>query len=87
MPYTTANQYMSWDECRARCPKGAIQYTNQHYCLDQRLCDRCQALNEYRCGGIFEQNYPQQLEDFNAYWREWFSTYQKRLARLQKLRS
>ncbi|MEN9217376.1 MAG: hypothetical protein Q6J33_00050 [Gloeomargarita sp. DG_2_bins_126] len=87
MPYKSTGEYMSWNECRARCPRGAIRYTDHHYCLDQGLCDRCQNLSESVCGGIFEDNAPQQLEDFNAYWRDWFQKYQKRLVHLQKLRS
>lgn len=84
MPYKTPNEYMSWTECQARCPKGAIKQANHHYWWDQRLCDRCQGRGEYRCGGIFENNCPYQLEDINSYWRQWFSEYQQRLAQLQE---
>ncbi|WP_247215908.1 hypothetical protein [Synechococcus sp. C9] len=84
MPYTATNQYMSWAECRARCPRGAIQYRNHHYQLDAKLCDRCHSLKEYPCGGIFVNNSPYQLEDFNTYWREWFTHYNQLVHRLHQ---
>ncbi|MEN9208244.1 MAG: hypothetical protein Q6L50_07150 [Gloeomargarita sp. GMQP_bins_120] len=83
MPYKTPNEYMSWGECCSRCPQGAIQRIGHHYCWDPRRCNRCRDLGEYRCGGIFEDNSPDQLEDISSYWRQWFATYQQHLARLQ----
>ncbi len=74
---------MSWTECRRLCPTGAIKQTNGHYWIDLKLCDRCQGLPEYRCGGIFQNNSPNQLQDFNAYWQEWFANYQKLRQRLE----
>lgn len=84
MPYSPANKYMSWEECRARCPRGAIQHHNHHYRLDQGLCDRCQQFSEYRCGGIFANNSPDRLEDFNTYWEQWFTHYDQLLQRLRQ---
>ena len=83
MPYKPSDEYMSWTECRRLCPTGAIKQTNGHYWIDLKLCDRCQGLPEYLCGGIFHNNSPNQLQDFNAYWREWFAHYQKLRQRLE----
>lgn len=84
MPYKTINEYMSWEECLRRCPKGAIKRNGSHYWLDEKLCDRCRNLPEYCCGGIFENNSPNYLQDFNSYWQEWFTNYNKLLERLRQ---
>lgn len=83
MPYKLSNEYMSWEECRALCPKGAIKQTDKHHWIDQRLCDRCRGAKEYACGGIFENNSPVYLQDFNSYWAEWFANYNQLLYKLR----
>jgi Fe-S-cluster-containing hydrogenase component 2 len=82
MPYKRSNEYMSWSECRNRCPHGAIHQSNGHYWIDSKLCDRCQDLPEYGRGGIFVHNSAQQLLDFNGYWQKWFASYQKLVQQL-----
>lgn len=83
MPYKRTDEYMSWKDCRMLCPQGAIKQTNGHHWIDQKLCDRCQELPEYRCGGIFLNNSIHQLKDFNAYWQEWFANYRQLVQRLE----
>jgi hypothetical protein len=83
MPYKSSSEYMSWEECRQRCPKGAIKQTNGHHWIDQRLCDRCSRFLEYQCGGIFLHNSPAYLQDFNGYWEEWFTNYNYLLHQLR----
>ncbi|NJK33839.1 MAG: hypothetical protein HC919_02215 [Oscillatoriales cyanobacterium SM2_2_1] len=83
MPYKHSDQYMSWEECRTLCPKGAIKQTDRHHWIDTQLCDRCRGLEEYRCGGIFENNSSIRLQDFNPYWQQWFRTYNQLLDRLR----
>ncbi len=55
MPYTTTNQYISWDHCQSQCPTKAIKQVNQHYCIDFTLCNGCQDSALPRCGSAFSR--------------------------------
>lgn len=90
MPYTTMNQYISWESCQAQCPTQAIKRFNHHYCIDRELCNGCKSYGSRKCGTAFlsgdrcvsifddENIIPNQdiyPKDSNDYWESWFTTY------------